>query len=485
MKNTTLFRWIIMSIMVALLAWFIIQKYCKPRCRNAYPTHKICQGLDTIFMKHDSVTRLVPLVIRCNEVILNPGVQNAAELRSYLKRLCFEKRDSCHCGPHFELWVNPDVNGIDVGVVVSGAPKIGGVGLGLLPNVVLSLPEPIDTMVKDTLPIHENLAVPCLNAELPPVQIGIVDSGVDPSSDPAINGLHAMEWHGYNLFDRCIQNVYPLGVECLSGRNNLSPVDSNGHGTSVNAVLVGASHPNFNMKIPLNFVNVDVMKGHTKSGTLYDALCGLYYALEQEVKIINVSWGFRCLNTLKHKDIFTAVEHAFNKFLTDANHHNNSVLVIAGAGNDTNYLTDYDYFFPASLACCHDNLISVGALNKKSTIDYADFSNYANLSTNFITLLAPGDEVITVYPKYLQSIAGFSTPTGYAMVSGTSFAAPYISRVSAMIRAIHPSKTAAEVKLKLIDLSKIESSGLRSVDFRVIDFKGFGTKVCDPLVVPL
>lgn len=485
MKNTTLLRWTILSILAALMAWLIIQKSCKTTCRNAYPTHKICQGLDTIFMKHDSVTRLVPLVIRCNEVILNPGVQNAAELRSYLKRLCFEKRDSCHCGPHFELWVNPDVNGIDVGVVVSGAPKVGGVGLGLLPNVVFSLPEPMDTLLKDSLPINEDLVISCLSTDSPAISIGIVDSGVDPSPDPAINNLHKMHWHGYNLFDRCIQNNYPLGIELVAGAANSSPQDLNGHGTSVNAVLVGASHPNFNMKIPLNFVNVDVMTGHTKSGTLYDALCGLYYALEQEVKIINVSWGFRCLNTLEHKDIFTAVEHAFNNFLTDAKHHNNSVLVIAGAGNDTNYLTNYDYFFPASLACCHDNLISVGALVKKSVIDYADFSNYAILNNGFITLLAPGDEIIAAYPKYLQRSASYLNSTGYAMVSGTSFAAPYISRVSAMIRAIHPSKTAAEVKIKLIDLTKIESSGLRSVDFRVIDFMNFGSRICDPHAAPL
>lgn len=482
--NTNLKMWLYLQYAVATFIFSIGFWNCnspKP-CENGNITGKICVGTDTLYLKNDSITRAIEVIVRCNELILNTRVQNVNELRTYLKDICFERLDSCECSL-FELWGNPSINGIDVGVAIANAPKIGGVGLneGLMANIVFYPVEPTDVNEKDTLFMSENLAVTCISENSPPTRIAIVDSGVDPNPDATKNKLHKGNWHGYNLLDRCLQNNYPLGLEYHSSRGISSPMDSNGHGTAVNGVLVGTSIPNFAIPMPLSFVNVDVMQGHTKSGNLYDGLCGLYYALQQEPRIINISWGFRFLSDPAYEDMDAAIRKAFNDYFIDCeSKYPGGVFVIAGAGNDSSLITFNNNFYPACLAKNHQNVLSVGSHSNSNGTDLSEFSNYSKLDSNYVNLYAPGESIISPFPKYLQSTLGISSPTGYARLSGTSFAAPFVSRVVALIRIVHPNMSTGDVKAKLLSLTTSYSSTLRSdFYFLKLDLAKVSNQVCN------
>ncbi|MBK9108383.1 MAG: S8/S53 family peptidase [Saprospiraceae bacterium] len=471
-------------IVVTTLVFMIGYWSCdtpKP-CESKLLSGKVCNGVDTLHLKNDSITDGIKLLVRCNELILNTRVQNANEIRYYLKGLCFERKDSCPCS-QFELWGNPSVEGIDVGVAVANAPKIDGVGLNeaLMANILFSHELPTDANEKDTLISNSNLDINCLSENSPIIRVAIVDSGVDPNTNVSKNKLHTKGWHGYNLWDRCLESNYPLGLEYHLVRGVSEPMDSNGHGTAVNGVLVGASKPNFNMPLPLSFVNVDVMQGQNKTGNLYDALCGLYYALEQEPRVINISWGFRYLTEPLYMDMEAAIIKAFNDYFTDCNNrYPGGVIVVAGAGNDSIEINSFDKFYPACLARDHMNVVSVGSHKDSGVNDLSEFSNYADISSNYISLFAPGEMVITPYPKYLQATSSGVLPTGYARLSGTSFAAPYISRIVALIRVVHPYIDAGEVKIRLIEMTSPRTSILRpGIEYHKLEVSNVVSKICD------
>lgn len=146
-----------------------------------------------------------------------------------------------------------------------------------------------------------------------------------------------------------------------------------------------------------------------------------------------------------------AVRYAFER----------NVVVVAAAGNvgsETNCKTQNDMKDPnlpldtawrsvstiASPAWFSDYVLTVGALNKNGEI--ADFS----LHGPWVGVAAPGENVASLASDSAGVINGVQGPQGLAPINGTSFAAPYVSGVVALVRARFPQLNAAQV----IDLIK-------------------------------
>ena len=132
-----------------------------------------------------------------------------------------------------------------------------------------------------------------------------------------------------------------------------------------------------------------------QNGTFYrtsDLVYGLYYAIERDVQVVNMSFGtYDSTNPFK-----AAAQLAYDS----------DIICVAAAGNDGTSALMY----PAA----DENVIGVGALG--NGWELADYSNYGE-NTN---LVAPGS-------TYTCEMGG-----GYATTQGTSLASPIVSGAIAL-----------------------------------------------------
>jgi hypothetical protein len=159
------------------------------------------------------------------------------------------------------------------------------------------------------------------------------------------------------------------------------------------------------------------------SGTSADAVSAIEYAVKNGASIINASWG----GTNYDPALYEMIQWAGEK----------DVLFIAAAGNDgKNNDTDAKPIYPASFRLA--NIISVAAYDSRD--EMAVFSNFGKESVH---IGAPGVDIYS-------SIAG-----GYKFGEGTSFAAPFVSGVAALLKSYQPYLSVSELKERLLQTSDV------------------------------
>ena len=218
--------------------------------------------------------------------------------------------------------------------------------------------------------------------------VAVIDTGID-TDHPYFNGRLT---GGRNCFD-----------------GSSYPEDDSGHGTHVSGVVVNCTN-NLNVKImPIKSLNAE-------GGTLNSIVSGINYAVSQRVQVINLSLESPYGRHSKYLE--EAIENAVSK----------GIIVVVAAGNGekiTHNPVDTANVSPANM----DNVIVVGALDETGT--KGTFSNFGES----VDVIAPG---VNVPSTYLDG--------KYALMSGTSQAAPHISAVAAMFKLSHPDYTPAQIE---------------------------------------
>lgn len=204
--------------------------------------------------------------------------------------------------------------------------------------------------------------------------------------------------------------------------------DSNGHGTNVTGII-GAETNNYRGIAGVNWdVAIIPLRVLSSDGTGYvsDTIEAIYDAADIGCDVINISLGSSSYSYAEG----LAVSYAISK----------GCIVVASAGNDG----DASYTYPAS----YDGVISVGSIDKNLSV--SSFSQ----RNNKVDVTAPGEFVFTTADWYKDI-----NYSDYAYVSGTSFSAPYVSGIAALMSAVKPSITAEEfmenIKLTSIDLGNV------------------------------
>lgn len=194
------------------------------------------------------------------------------------------------------------------------------------------------------------------------------------------------------------------GHEDLAGKvfmnvnfsNSPTSEDLHGHGTHVAGIIAAQANNSIGIagiapEAKLMNIKVADDNGVCRAGAITK---GIYLAVENGAMVINISLELQN----NSEELEKAVNYAWER----------GVIIIAAAGNNTSNTPVY----PASSKNC----IAVGAVGQNNEL--APLSNYGD----WVDVAAPGLDICTTAPDNL-----------YRYVTGTSFAAAYVSGLAAIL----------------------------------------------------
>ena len=239
-------------------------------------------------------------------------------------------------------------------------------------------------------------------------EIGTDQNGKDKRSngiDDDGNG-YIDDYMGFDFVDRVGFPFDSTGGDYLGWDND--PKDENGHGTYI-AGIAGAETNNgigiAGVAPKLKILNIRAFDP-TGNGAEDDVAAAILYAVQMKCKVINMSFG---------DDSFSYVLRDVIRYAYSQN-----IVLVASSGNSGSDQPHY----PSGYSEC----ICVGNSTQDDYV--ASSSNYGST----LDLVAPGSFILTT-----------AKGDNYAVVSGTSASAPFVSAAAALILSIN-NYTNEEVK---------------------------------------
>ncbi|MBN6056482.1 type VII secretion-associated serine protease mycosin, partial [Nonomuraea sp. RK-328] len=190
--------------------------------------------------------------------------------------------------------------------------------------------------------------------------------------------------------------------------------DCVGHGTAVAGIIAArprAGVPFYGIAPGVRLISVKQANGTT--GDVGNLAKGIVKAVELGADVINVS-----MQTSDQPDLKAAVQYALSQ----------DVVVVAAAGN-VNPGEKSPQIYPAA----YEGVLSVGSVTEDGR--RSDFSN----AQGKVSVLAPGQNLVTTWTGGLYRTER----------EGTSFAAPYVAGVAALVRARYPKLTQQQVRWRI------------------------------------
>ena len=295
--------------------------------------------------------------------------------------------------------------------------------------------------------------------EVNDVLIAILDTGVDYKHDD----LNPTQVQDNIRFIEGI-NLIPNG----NGFND--PMDDNGHGTMV-AGICGAITNNTSGIASVGWnprLLAIKMLDSQGNGTSADSAQGIIYATNQYLNamdmtdpldgepayfnnpynarlIINMSYGFeRADETGPLQSEAAAVQYAVSK----------GAVLVAAAGD---YGKPIDDGISTTYPAGYDDVIAVGAIDQANGLLLS--SNRPSLTKSIDTqayLVAPGKDILST------TLHGYGDP--YAVGTGTSFAAPFVSGTVALIWSQYPFLSIHQVTDLLKNSANRDAVGVPGID---------------------
>lgn len=242
------------------------------------------------------------------------------------------------------------------------------------------------------------------------VTVAVIDSGSGPNTDLSPNILP-----GRSFMDGVIGD-------------DATDADPLGHGTHVAGII--AAQANNDIGIAGIAPNAKILPirvlDSLNDGSVSDLALGIRYAVDQGVRVINLSLG----GSSQTPGLQAALQYAADR----------NVLVVAAAGNGgpTSNTT-----YPAG----NDLTLAVTAIDQTSNpASFAQRGDYIDLAAPGVSICSTVRSDIAVAVK--TTCAGADSP--YNLKSGTSMAAAFVSGLAALMFSARPTLTAVQVREILI-----------------------------------
>lgn len=344
------------------------------------------------------------------------------------------KVQRCHsCGGYAELWRAPGIHNVVHGEGVyagTGGGGSKGVGEDSIASYSLNflVKPPIDQRDmqsdKEILSQSRRDVGVDIGSDRDTILVAVLDTGIDTTMlvDPRFLWTNKEERSGAGDGDG---NCYPgdrKGWNFVTNSPDITEDHPNLHGTLVSKYIINGM-----MNNPRNLVQIMALKTHdnTGYGDLFNTICALHYAIDQDADIINASWGFY----FYEEDPHPYLSHLITKVMKEK-----GILFVTAAGNkmedaDT-YAKDlyfqthnthipdsllrnlsFHRFYPAALSNSDNNVLAV------TTNDKENVSPTQNYYSEFVNIGVMAD---TVAPAFMKFRLPFKNATGF--ISGSSFA---------------------------------------------------------------
>ncbi|MFF8695042.1 type VII secretion-associated serine protease mycosin [Streptomyces sp. NPDC015144] len=254
------------------------------------------------------------------------------------------------------------------------------------------------------------------------VRVAVIDTGVDITNPQLTEAVDARS--GHNFLPRNLKDEN--GGKAERGRED-GTTDRVGHGTKVAGIIAAreAKGTGFTGLAPdatIVPIQQNDAEGNGTAETLADAI---RYATDvAHADVINISQ-----DTANAVEPASVLEQAVDAALAK------EVVVVASAGND-GLGGNVKETYPAS----YEGVLAVAASDRNN--ERAPFSQ----SGDFVGVAAPGVDIVSTVPG-----------GGHCADNGTSFSAPYVAGVAALIRARHRDWTRRQI------VAQIQQTAERSV----------------------
>jgi thermitase len=275
-----------------------------------------------------------------------------------------------------------------------------------------------------------------------PVVVAIVDTGIDSTHPDLTNKIlrNGSTVVGYNAITNAPSDAlddHGHGTHCAG---IAAAQINNGIGIAGIAGWDGGtgSDTAFTKLMPVKVLS------QWGSGNTTDVAEGIVWAADNGANVISLSLGGGGSTTLAD-----AVSYAWTK----------GCVVVVAAGNSSSSTPSYPAAYPESLA--------VAATDATDTL--CSFSNWGT----WVQVAAPGNAIYSTTPTY-SATAGYAL--NYATLSGTSMACPHVAGEAALIWAMNPTMTNADVKAAIMNNTDPYTpySGRTIAGGRVNVFKALG-----------
>ncbi|MEU9999591.1 type VII secretion-associated serine protease mycosin [Streptomyces sp. NPDC050848] len=256
------------------------------------------------------------------------------------------------------------------------------------------------------------------------IRVAVIDTGVDDVNPQLKTAVDAKAGKDYLKPDK----DNPGSGDDKRGKTD-GTVDEVGHGTKVAGIIAarpraGTGFVGLAPEATIIPIRQNDEKNSGKSDTMALAID---HAVDQDADVINISQ-----DTTQPLSPDSAMGKAVARALAK------DIVVVASAGNDGmdgKLKNTYPAAFPGVLA--------VASSDRNN--ERAEFSQ----SGEFVGVAAPGVDMVSTVPG-----------GGQCVDNGTSFSAPYVSGVAALLRAKHPKWTPAQI------VARIEQTAVRSINGR-------------------
>ena len=320
---------------------------------------------------------------------------------------------------------------------------------------------PSNATVKPNDPMfHDQWALKLINAPVAWSQtkgsslmkIAVIDSGFDLNHEDLKDNLI----QGMDIAD----GDYDPSFAPLTGPY-IEEGFSAEHGTMVAGILAAKGNNNIGMAGTVWNAQILPIKSSTDTGAMHlsDLVSSIYYAINQEARVINITQSFFFDSVPNNATHSLRKESAESKELLRQVIQvaiADGIAVVAAAGNESTNLDTHKTHKP--YPACLDGVICVGAVDHN--LKKAKYSNFGSR----IDIWAPGGSEYE--PGMLRSQYMILAPypiDQYRLYSGTSSAAPMVSGVIAAMLSKNPRLRPSRI-LQLLKSNAQIVEGLRVLD---------------------